>query len=105
MSESDGSGLSQRELLMEMREDIRSLKASVEDIARDQAAGVERRESMRRVADSFSTTLDSHGKRIDALEQWRDRADGAVTLARWALGASLVSLVGVVADILRSIIS
>lgn len=103
MSEADGSGLSQRELLMEMREDIRSLKASVEAIVRDQAAGVERRESARRVMDALSTTQDAHGRRIAELEQWRDRADGALTLARWALGASLVSLVGVFAEIVAGL--
>ena len=39
----DAMGLTQRELLMEMREDIKGLKASVDAIAKDQALGVERR--------------------------------------------------------------
>ena len=39
MSETDGAGLAQRELLMEMREDIRGLRATVDAIARDQALG------------------------------------------------------------------
>jgi hypothetical protein len=37
------SGLTQRELLMEMPEDIKGLKATVDAIARDQALGAERR--------------------------------------------------------------
>jgi hypothetical protein len=42
----DDAGLTQRELLMELREDIKGLKATVDAIARDQAAGVERRASV-----------------------------------------------------------
>ena len=37
----DATGLTQRELLMEMREDIRGLRASVDAIARDQALAAE----------------------------------------------------------------
>ncbi|MES2210057.1 MAG: hypothetical protein V4515_07720 [Chloroflexota bacterium] len=33
--------ITQRELLLEMREDIRGLKATVDEIARDQALGAE----------------------------------------------------------------
>jgi hypothetical protein len=35
----DATGLTQRELLMEMREDIRGPRATVDAIARDQALG------------------------------------------------------------------
>jgi len=38
----DAMGLTQRELLMEMREDIKGLKATVDAIAKDQALGVGR---------------------------------------------------------------
>ena len=43
--EPGSTGITQRELLLEMREDIRGLKAAVDAIARDQALGVERRAS------------------------------------------------------------
>ena len=36
----DAMGLTQRELLMEMREDIKVLKTTVDAIAKDQALGV-----------------------------------------------------------------
>ena len=49
----DATGLTQRELLMEMREDIRGLRASVDAIAKDQALGVERRAAVQRSADSI----------------------------------------------------
>ena len=89
----DATGLTQRELLMEMREDIRGLRASVDAIAKDQALGVERRAAMQRSADSIYTRLDGHDRDLDRMQAWQDRADGALVLARWALGASLVSLV------------
>lgn len=91
----DAMGLSQRELLMEMREDIKGLKATVDAIAKDQALGVERRASMQRSADSIYARLDGHDRDLDRILAWQNRADGALVLARWALGASLVSLVAV----------
>ena len=97
------TGLTQRDLLLEMREDIRGLKASVDAIAQDQALGVERRASMQRSADNIFTRLDQHDRDLDDLRRWRDRADGAMVLARWALGASLISLVAVVMQIVASI--
>ena len=37
----DATGLTQRELLMEVREDIRGLRATVDAIAKDRALGAE----------------------------------------------------------------
>ena len=91
----DAVGLTQRELLMEMREDIKGLKATVDAIAKDQALGVERRASMQRSADSIYARLDGHDRDLDRILAWQNRADGALVLARWALGASLVSLLAV----------
>jgi hypothetical protein len=91
----DAMGLSQRDLLMEMREDIRGLKGTVDAIAKDQALGVERRANMQRSADSIYARLDGHDRDLDQILAWQNRADGALVLARWALSASLVSLVAV----------
>ena len=44
----DDAGLTQRELLMEVREDVKGLKAAVDAIARDQALGVEEPDSAAR---------------------------------------------------------
>jgi hypothetical protein len=63
----DATGLTQRELLMEMREDIRGLRASVDAIARDQALGVERRAAMQRSADSIYARLDGHDRDLDRM--------------------------------------
>ena len=92
-------GITQRELLMEMRDEIRALRSVVDAVARDQALSVERRASMQRVADTITGRLDSHEKAILELQRWRDEAAGAIQLARWALGASLVASVLIVLQI------
>jgi hypothetical protein len=83
----DAMGLTQRELLMEMREDIKGLKTTVDAIAKDQALGVERRAAMQRSADSIYARLDGHDRDLDRMQAWQNRADGAMVLARWALAA------------------
>jgi hypothetical protein len=103
---SDGSevvGMTQKDLLTEMRADIKALKDVVDQIARDQALGVERRANMQRSADSIFLRLDAHERELDDLRRWRDRADGAMVLARWALGASLISLVAVTLQVVAAI--
>ena len=99
----DATGLTQRDLLMEMREDIKGLRATVDAIARDQALGVERRAAMQRSADSIYARLDGHDRGLDGMQAWQDRADGALVLARWALGASLVSLLAVALQVLAAV--
>jgi hypothetical protein len=93
------TGITQRDLLLEMRDDIRALRSAVDDVARDQALSVERRSAMQRVADTISARLDSHEKAILELQRWRDEAAGAIRLARWALGASLLASVLIVLQI------
>ena len=78
----DATGLTRREPLMEMREDIRGPRASVDAIARDQALGVERRAAMQRSADSIYTRLDGHDRDLNRMLAWQNRADGALGLAR-----------------------
>ena len=99
----DAMGLTQRELLMEMREDIKGLKATVDVIAKDQALGVERWAAMQRSADSIYERLDGHDGDLDRMLAWQNRADGALVLARWALGAPLVSLIAVALQVLAAV--
>ena len=100
---SDVVGITQRELLLEMRADLKNLTTTVEAIAKDQALGVERRSHMQRTSDQIHARLEQHDRDIDELRRWRDRADGAMVLARWALGASLLSLIAVAAQIASSV--
>jgi hypothetical protein len=99
----DDAGLIQRELLKELREDIKGLRAAVDAIARDQALGVERRAAMQRSADSIYDGIDGHDRDLDRMLAWQNRADGALVLARWALGASLVSLVVVAMQVVAAV--
>ena len=92
-------GITLRELLMEMRDEIRALRSAVDSVARDQARSVERRSAVQWVADTIIARLDSHEKAILDLQRWRDEAAGAIRLARWALGASLVASVLIVLQI------
>lgn len=92
-------GITQRELLVEMRDEIRALRSVVDSVARDQALSIERRSAMQRVADTITGRLDSHEKAVLELQRWRDEAAGAIRLARWALGASLVASVLIVLQI------
>jgi len=40
---------------------------------------------------------------LDRMLAWGNRADGALMLARWALGASLVSLIAVALQVLATV--
>ena len=71
----------------------------MDSVARDQALSVERRAFMQRAADAIAARLDSHEKAILDLQRWRDEAAGAIRLARWALGASLLASVLMVLQI------
>jgi hypothetical protein len=68
--------MTQRELLMEMRDEIRALRGAVDSVARDQALSVERRSAMQRVAATITARLDSHEKAILELQRWRRTAPG-----------------------------
>jgi hypothetical protein len=100
---SDVVGITQREMLLEMRSDLKTLREAVDGIAKDQAMSVERRANMQRTAETLHARLDAHDRELDDLRRWRDRADGAMVLARWALGASLVSLVAVCIQLATSL--
>lgn len=99
----DAVAITQRELLLEMREEIRSLRRMLEDVAREQAITVERRSSMQTRAASIDLRLDTHEKAIAELQRWRDEAAGAIKLARWALGASLLASILLVFQIAAAV--
>jgi hypothetical protein len=58
---------------------------------------------MQRSADSIYERLDGHDRDLDRMLAWQNRADGALVLARWALGPSLVSLVAVALQALAAV--
>ena len=43
---------------------------------------------MQHSADSIYARLDAHDRDLDRMQAWQNRADGAMVLARWALGGT-----------------
>jgi hypothetical protein len=58
---------------------------------------------MRRSADSIYARRDGQDSDLDRILAWQNRADGALVLARWAVGASLVSLIAVALQVLATV--
>ena len=100
---SDVVGITQRELLLEMRTDVKALGEGLEALAKDAALNVERRATSQRLSDAMSAEISALRRDTDELRRWRDRADGAMVLARWALGASLVSLFAVAIQLISAL--
>lgn len=100
---SDVVGITQRELLLEMRSDLKALADAVDSLAKDAALNVERRMTSQRLSDAMSSEISNLSRDVGELRRWRDRADGAMVLARWALGASLVSLVAVAIQLISAL--
>lgn len=98
----DVVGITQRELLLEMRGDLKALREDITVVARDQAIASDRRVTMQATANAIHARLDSHEKAIDDLQKWRDEAAGAMRLAKWALGASLVTSIGFMVQLATS---
>ena len=98
-----GLGMTQRELLLEVRDDLKTLRGEIGIVAREQAVAADRRASMQATATAIHARLDSHEKAIDDLQKWRDEAAGAMRLARWALGTSLLATILMVAQIVSAV--
>jgi hypothetical protein len=99
-----------KDVILEMRSDIKSLGADVADIKREQSLvadhltrdkdlTIERRNRMMEIQTGFSQRLDDHETQIDSFHKWKNEASGALALVRWALGASLLAAVLVVIEI------
>ncbi len=99
----DSAGLTQRELLLEMRSEIKAIAGRVDQIVRDQAVAAERRSTMSDRAARIDAAIADHGRRIGDVEDYVARERGAVSLARWAVGASGIALVLVVAQIVSTV--
>ena len=80
---------------MEVRADIKDVKRTVDVIGGQIIVANADRGSLRIDANAMCSTLAEHNQRLDDLKAWRDRAEGALMLARWALGASLISLAAI----------
>jgi hypothetical protein len=96
--------LTQRELLLEMRADMKALRADMVQISRDQAVAVERRSSMFDRAKRIDDTLADHADRIQDLEAFEGQVTSAVRLGRWAFGASGLAAVIVIVQLVSGLL-
>jgi hypothetical protein len=105
-----------KDVILEMRADLKSLGNIVGDIKREQSLvadhltrdkdlNIERRNRMEGIQAGFTRRLDDHDLAFDALHTWKDQASGALALVRWALGASLLAAVLMVAQIIVAVLS
>ncbi len=99
----DDVGLTQRDLLLEVRADLRNLTDKLDAVTREQALNQERRSAMSAKAALIETRLDEHDEAILDLRKWRDEAAGAMRLARWAFGSSLLASVLLVIQIVTAV--
>jgi hypothetical protein len=94
--------LTTKDVILEMRADLRSLATVVDDIKREQSVvadhltrdkdlNIERRSRMTEIQTGFTRRLDDHDESLGALHKWKNEATGALALVRWALGASLLA--------------
>ena len=97
------TGLTQRELLLEMREDIRGSRRPSTRSREPRRSASSGGPACSGAPDSIYARLDGHDRDLDRMLVWQNRADGALVLARWALGASLVSLVAVALQVLATV--
>lgn len=88
----ESAGLSHRELLLELRSDVKLIGERLDQVVRDQAVAVERRSTMFDKAARIDRELSEHDLRLIEMERYVNRERGAVGLARWAVGASGVAL-------------
>ena len=96
-------GMTQRELLLEVRADLRLLASKLDTVTREQVISAERRSTMSAKAALIETRLDEHDEAISDLRKWRDEAAGAMRLARWAFGSSLLASVLIVIQIVTAV--
>lgn len=83
--------LTTKDVILEMRHDLKALAVDVTEIKQSQAVSGERRSTMFQRASDIDKRLDGHDDQIGSLEHWKDSASGALVLAKWALGGSLIA--------------
>jgi hypothetical protein len=103
-----------KDVIMEMRTDLKKLGETVGDISREQSRvadhltrdvdlSIERRTRMAEIQSVFTRRLDDHETSLDTLHTWKNQATGALALVRWALGASLLAAVLVIVEIVVAV--
>jgi len=93
-----------KDLILEMRSDLKALASDVTEIKQAQAVSGERRSTMFQRASDIDRRLDEHDGNFRTLFSWKDEASGAIGLVKWALGGSLIASGLVVVEIITGIV-
>ena len=102
-----------KDVILELRSDVKALGRDVSEIKREQSAvadhlkreqdvQAERNDRLTEIRTGLTSRIDVHATEIDKLNSFRDKTEGAITLARWALGSSLLAAAAVVAQFILS---
>ena len=97
----------------EIKDDVKALVRDVGDVKREQFAvadhlkreqdqQTERNARLTEIRTGLTSRIDVHATEIDKLNTFKDKTEGAITLARWALGSSLLAAAAVVAQFILS---
>jgi hypothetical protein len=103
-----------KDVILELRSDVKLLGRDVSEIKREQSVvadhlrreqsrDAERNDRLTEIRTGLASRIDVHALEIDKLNSFRDKTEGAIILARWALGASLLAAIAVVAQFLLSV--
>ena len=99
----DSAGvLTTRDVILEMRADLKKVADDVGTIKTEQArvaahlqaeqnTGTERRQRMVEVQAQMNRRIDTSDVEIDELQTFKNEATGAIRLAKWAMGTSLLA--------------
>ena len=100
----------------EIKDYVKTLSRDVGDIKREQTAvadhlkreqdqQTERNSRLTEIRTGLASRIDVHATEIDKLNTFKDKTEGAITLARWALGSSLLAAAAVVAQFIISVLA
>lgn len=103
-----------KDVILEMRGDLKKVAADVIELKKEHALVAtalnaerelvtERRARMNEARASIDDRLDNHEHEIKQLNSWRAEAEGALRLAKWALGASLLATILMIFNLMEQL--
>ena len=106
--------LTTKDVILEIRGDLKQVASDVAGIKIEQARvaahlqaeqniGTDRRQRMSEVQIGINTRMAAHDVEIGELKEFKTEAVGAIKLAKWAMGASLLASVLVIVEIIAGV--
>ena len=106
--------LTTKDVILEIRGDLKQVASDVAGIKIEQARvavhlqaeqniGTDRRQRMSEVQAGINARLAGHDVELGELKEFKTEAVGAINLAKWAMGASLLASVLVIVEIIAGV--